>query len=157
MPGKSLSGDHRPLRPARLRPRGPARRQGDPPGQPPAGPQAPPTAAKLLYAMDAQLTAASPVTDIRKLTALAQRAVRAGHGHVLETSHVIFPNGAVTLVLILAESHLSIHTWPEEGLIAIDLFSCGAIDGQRVLAELARLLQLGDARIRQLDRGLGQG
>ena len=51
---------------------------------------------------------------------------------MLDISHVIFPNGAITLVLILAESHLSIHTWPEESLIAIDLFSCGAIDGQRV-------------------------
>ena len=45
----------------------------------------------------------------------------------------MFPNGAITLVLILAESHLSIHTWPEENLIAVDLFSCGAIDGRAVL------------------------
>jgi S-adenosylmethionine decarboxylase len=157
MPGKSLSGDHRPLHQARLRPPGPARQRGDLPAQPPAPPQAPPTAGKVLYAMDAVLTAASPVTDIRQLTALTRSAVRAGHGHVLESSHVIFPNGAVTLVLILAESHLSIHTWPEEDLIAIDLFSCGAIAGQRVLAELARLLQLDDVRIRQLDRGQGQG
>ena len=77
----------------------------------------------------------------------------AGGGHVLGTSHVVFPNGAVTLVLILAESHLSIHTWPEENLIAIDLFSCGAIAGERVLAELGRELRLTDARVRELARG----
>ena len=78
----------------------------------------------------------------------------AGDGHVLDASHVIFPNGAITLVLILAESHLSIHTWPEENLIAIDLFSCGAIDGQRVIDELVSGLRLSGASVTQVDRGL---
>jgi S-adenosylmethionine decarboxylase len=103
--------------------------------------------------LDAALTPASPVTDIGELTALASAAVTAGGGHVLEASHVMFPNGAVTLVLILAESHLAIHTWPEDNLIAIDLFSCGAIDGNQVAAELARLLRLDDTRLRQIERG----
>ena len=64
-----------------------------------------------------------------------------------------FPNGAVTLVLILAESHLSIHTWPEENLIAIDLFSCGAIDGTAVIDELVRSLRLEAVSVQQLRRG----
>ena len=109
---------------------------------------------KRLYAIDAVTTAASPVTDVEVLTDLAARAVRAGGGHVLDVSNVIFPNGAITLVLILAESHLSIHTWPEESLIAIDLFSCGAIDGQRVLAELTSALRLDGATVTELERGL---
>jgi S-adenosylmethionine decarboxylase len=109
---------------------------------------------KRLYALDAVFTTASPVTDVGQLTGLAVAAVRSGGGHVLETSHVLFPNGAVTLVLILAESHLSIHTWPEESLIAIDLFSCGSIDGQRVLDELIAVLQLTRISISQLERGL---
>jgi S-adenosylmethionine decarboxylase len=107
----------------------------------------------LLYAVDASLTPASPAADIGELTALASDAVAAGGGHVLETSHVMFPNGAVTLVLILAESHLAIHTWPEDNLIAIDLFSCGTIDGHRVAAELARLLRLEEAHTRLIERG----
>jgi len=110
--------------------------------------------AKRLYAIDARTTPASPVTDVDILADLAIRAVRAGGGHVLDTSHVIFPNGAITLVLILAESHLSIHTWPEESLIAIDLFSCGAIDGQRVLDKLTGALRLQAARITEVERGL---
>ena len=107
-----------------------------------------PPAPKVLHAVDASLTPASPVADISLLTEAATGAVRAGHGHVLDTSHVVFPNGAITLVLILAESHLSIHTWPEENLIAIDLFSCGAIDSTRVTAELVRRLRLADVSIR---------
>jgi S-adenosylmethionine decarboxylase len=109
---------------------------------------------KRLYAIDAITTPASPVTDVDVLSDLAANAVRSGGGHVLDASHVIFPNGAITLVLILAESHLSIHTWPEESLIAIDLFSCGAIDGGRVLAELTGAMHLAGASVTEFDRGL---
>jgi S-adenosylmethionine decarboxylase len=113
--------------------------------------------AKRLYALDGVCTPDSPVTDVDALTRLAVGAVQSGGGHVLDTSHVVFPNGAVTLVLILAESHLSIHTWPEESLIAIDLFSCGAIDGQRVLDELTAALRLEKVNVTQLERGLPDG
>jgi S-adenosylmethionine decarboxylase len=110
-------------------------------------------APKRVYAVDARLTASSPVTDIARLTSLTAAAVADGHGHVLDTSHVIFPNGAITLVLILAESHLAIHTWPEEDLIAIDLFSCGSIDGEAVISGLVRSLRLAAVSVRTLDRG----
>ncbi len=113
--------------------------------------------AKRLYAMDARSTPQSPVADVGRLTAIAVDAVAAGGGHVLETSDVTFPNGAITLVLILAESHLSIHTWPEEDLVAVDLFSCGAIDGQRVIDELARALLLTSVSVTQVDRGVAGG
>jgi S-adenosylmethionine decarboxylase len=110
-------------------------------------------APKHLYAVDASCTPESPVTDVAVLGDLAGTAVRSGGGHVLASSHVVFPNGAITLVLILAESHLSIHTWPEERLIAIDLFSCGAIDAQRVLADLTGALHLTAVRMAEVDRG----
>jgi S-adenosylmethionine decarboxylase proenzyme len=109
--------------------------------------------AKRLYAIDATYPATAPVTEVSALTDVASAAVQAGGGHVLANSHVIFPNGAITLVLILAESHLSIHTWPEERLIAIDLFSCGTIDGQRVLDKLAGALRLEEVRATEVERG----
>ena len=114
-------------------------------------------APKLLYAVDAETSPSSPVADIATLTGLASSAVSAGGGHVLDASHVTFPNGAITLVLILAESHLSVHTWPEENLIAIDLFSCGAIDGKTVISELTGRLGLTAVSIRLLARGLPPG
>jgi S-adenosylmethionine decarboxylase len=109
---------------------------------------------KVLYAIDASSAADSPVHDLAKLTAAAQAAVEAGSGHVLDLAHVIFPNGAITLVLILAESHLSVHTWPEENLVAVDLFSCGAIDGGAVIDRLVRDLGLASVTVRQMPRGL---
>lgn len=120
----------------------------------PAGPGATePARRKVLHAVDARLTRSSPVTDITRLTSLTAAAVTEASGHVLDASHVIFPNGAITLVLILAESHLTIHTWPEEQFIAIDLFSCGAIEGQAVITGLARRLKLEHVSVRTLGRG----
>jgi S-adenosylmethionine decarboxylase len=113
-----------------------------------------PAMPKMLHAIDASTTPTTPVTDLGTLTAAATDAVRAGHGHVVGSSHVVFPNGAITLVLILAESHLSIHTWPEENLIAVDLFSCGAIDGRAVLDALTGGLRLTQVTVRQVERGL---
>jgi S-adenosylmethionine decarboxylase len=117
-------------------------------------PRQEPLAPKFLYAVDAKLARSSPVADITRLTSLTAAAVEAGNGHVLDTSHVTFPNGAITLVLILAESHLSIHTWPEEDLIAIDLFSCGGIDGDAVISGLTRSLRLEAVSVHKMARGV---
>ena len=60
--------------------------------------------------------------------ALREAAEAAGatilHGHF----HHFSPNGGVSGVLVLAESHISIHTWPERDFAAIDIFMCGACD-----------------------------
>jgi S-adenosylmethionine decarboxylase len=109
---------------------------------------------KVLYAVDGAVGDHSVTTDPEGIVAAARVAVAAGAGHVLDESAVVFPNGAVTLVLVLAESHLSVHTWPEEGLVAVDLFSCGGIDGPRVIDELVRRLGLERVRMQRLDRGL---
>jgi S-adenosylmethionine decarboxylase len=112
---------------------------------------------KQLYAIDAVVTDAGLLTDPVALGRASRAAVAAGGGHVLDESVVVFPNGAVTLVLVLAESHFSIHTWPEELLLAADLFSCGAIDGGRVIASLTAELRLTGVVVRRVSRGVGGG
>ncbi len=42
-----------------------------------------------------------------------------------EVSHQFEPHG-VTALALLAESHISIHTWPETGYVAVDVFTCGS-------------------------------
>ena len=47
---------------------------------------------------------------------------------VLNTmTHKFYPQG-VTGVVMLAESHISIHTWPEDGKAAVDVYTCGDSD-----------------------------
>jgi S-adenosylmethionine decarboxylase len=60
-------------------------------------------------------------------------AADAGDATVVGERFHVFPNGAVTGVLVLAQSHLSIHTWPELLLANVDLLSYGRVDGEAVL------------------------
>ena len=58
--------------------------------------------------------------------ALREAAVSAGATILHSHFHHFTPNGGVSGVVVLAESHISIHTWPERDFAAIDIFMCGA-------------------------------
>ena len=56
---------------------------------------------------------------------LVERAAEAVRSQVVERVVHRYPKEGVTVILILAETHLSIHTWPEHGYAAVDVFICG--------------------------------
>ncbi len=93
-----------------------------------------------LYTMDAWVSDPAILTDEPKLRSALRAGAQAGHATVLGEKFCVFANGAVTGVLVLAQSHLSIHTWPELSLANVDLLSYGRVRGDDVLAEIqARL------------------
>ncbi|MFN0183562.1 MAG: adenosylmethionine decarboxylase [Aquabacterium sp.] len=67
--------------------------------------------------------------------------------------------GGVTGVLLLAESHLAVHTWPEHGKVTLDVFVCnhGADNGHRAEALMAAMIDAfrpRQHRLQRLNRGL---
>ncbi len=75
--------------------------------------------------------------------------------NVLTSSFHQFKPYGVTGFLLLAESHLSIHTWPEEGFLAVDIFSCSS--REQAIQAFERLVQAFDPirfDKRILDRGI---
>ena len=52
--------------------------------------------------------------------------------------HVFEPGGGVSGVAVLAESHISVHTWPERGYAAFDIFMCGEAEPRKALSVLKR-------------------
>ena len=60
--------------------------------------------------------------------ALREAALAAGATILHSHFHHFTPNGGVSGVIVLAESHISIHTWPERHFAAVDIFMCGACD-----------------------------
>ena len=65
------------------------------------------------------------------------------------------PHG-VTAFALLAESHISIHTWPELGYAAIDIFTCGKrAMPDRAYRFLVEALEAGRHTVRKVDRGEG--
>jgi S-adenosylmethionine decarboxylase len=64
-------------------------------------------------------------------------AARRGGAHVVEGRFRHFEPHGISGVIILAESHITIHTWPELGYAAVDVFTCGPAElGERVSSEV---------------------
>jgi len=106
-----------------------------------------------LWALDARVADACMLTDRERLRAILYEAALVGGATVMGEEFCVFPNGAVTGVLVLAQSHLSIHTWPEHSLANVDLLSCGDLPGERMMRSIGRALGAGDVAITSVARG----
>jgi S-adenosylmethionine decarboxylase len=88
------------------------------------------------------------------LERLLRRAAADAGAHVLSSHfHSFGGKGGVTGVVLLAESHISIHTWPETGLAAMDIFMCGSADARRALAVVTDALSPTHRHIECVARG----
>ena len=68
--------------------------------------------------------------------------------------HRLAPQG-ISGVVVISESHLTIHTWPELGEAAVDLFTCGdEAAAKRAVTALGPRLRAGKVEIRELLRGV---
>ncbi|MGH6898062.1 MAG: adenosylmethionine decarboxylase [Geminicoccaceae bacterium] len=71
--------------------------------------------------------------DIGVIELALRRAVQAAGATLLHLHLHAFGSGGVSGVAVLAESHISIHTWPERSYAAIDAFMCGAAEPHKVV------------------------
>ena len=108
-----------------------------------------------LHAMDAWVRAASVLTDEDELRAVLHAAASAGGATVVGDEFYAFPNGAVTGVLLLAQSHLSIHTWPEFALANVDLLSYGDLRADEALNVICERLGAVRSRVTCIARAIG--
>jgi S-adenosylmethionine decarboxylase len=72
------------------------------------------------------LVKAERLDDLAHIEATLRRCVEVAGATLLHIHlHHFTPNGGVSGVAVLAESHISIHSWPEHGYAALDIFMCG--------------------------------
>ncbi len=94
------------------------------------------------------------LNDVAAVRSLMRRAAEAaGATVVAEVFHEYRPQG-VTGVVVIEESHLSVHTWPECGYAAVDFYTCGECVPQRADAVLREGLSAQRAEVMIVDRGL---
>lgn len=86
--------------------------------------------------------------------AMVEAAIACGATVVTKNFHHFSPYG-VSGVVVIAESHLAIHTWPEYGYAAVDLFTCGGSCDPRVAHDyLVEKFNAKSTFISELKRGL---
>ena len=93
------------------------------------------------------------LNDAEALAVLLVGACQQTGATVLSTSKHKFAPYGVTVVLLLAESHASIHTYPEHGAYMADVFTCGDVDPMPAVDAIARALG-GVVDIRVRNRGV---
>ncbi|MEP3345750.1 MAG: adenosylmethionine decarboxylase [Litoreibacter sp.] len=97
---------------------------------------------------------ASHLIDHKPAEAVFAQAAKEGGATLLGIEMHDFGVGAgFTGVAILAESHISIHTWPEHQHAAIDIFMCGDADPRLSLAVLQRYFQPAQSEVQLIERG----
>jgi S-adenosylmethionine decarboxylase len=85
---------------------------------------------------------------------MAQAAEVAG-ATVLKTAFQDFNPQGVSGVVVIAESHLTIHTWPEYGYSAVDIFTCGTkVDPWKAAGFLKQELEAEQFSVRDFQRGI---
>lgn len=88
------------------------------------------------------------------IDATLRRAAEAAGATILHSHfHHFTPNGGVSGVLVLAESHISIHTWPERSFAAVDVFMCGACDPNLSIPVMQELFQASRVEVDAMRRG----
>lgn len=91
--------------------------------------------------------------NVEALEKVMQEATLASGATILKVASCIFPSNGLTLVILLSESHASIHTYPEHAACFVDLFTCGSrCFHQKFDALLQEYLQPSKVEIRTLVR-----
>jgi len=91
--------------------------------------------------------------ESEELAALLCEAAAAGGATVLfQHFHKFGDQGGVTGVLILAESHITVHTWPEYNYAAFDIFMCGEARPKDAAAVIVARFPTAQVEIKTVDR-----
>ncbi len=99
------------------------------------------------------LHGAERLDDIEHIETTLRRCVEAARATLLHIHLHHFQPSGVSGVAVLAESHISIHTWPEVGYAALDVFMCGSADPDKCIPVLREAFSAKRVGVNELLRG----
>ena len=98
---------------------------------------------------------ASRLDDLAHVEKALRSAALASGATILNVDlHHFAPNGGISGVVVLAESHISIHTWPERSFAALDVFMCGDCNPYKGIPALKEAFAPGNVQLTEHKRGL---
>lgn len=98
---------------------------------------------------------ASQLDDLKVMEAALRKAVQECGATLLHIHlHHFTPNGGISGVAVLAESHISVHTWPERDFAAFDVFMCGDAQPHLAIPVLEAFFKPTKTVVKEEKRGL---
>ena len=93
--------------------------------------------------------------DKNRINDLLLKSAKAARATVLHIHSHHFGNGqGISGIAILAESHISIHTWPERDYAALDVFMCGQVSPLAAVSVLRKAFQPTSLQVKNYKRGV---
>lgn len=100
------------------------------------------------------LKGARQLDNLERMEQALRAAVTAAGATLLHLHlHHFTPNGGISGVAVLAESHISVHTWPERAFAAFDVFMCGQAKPERTIPVLEEAFGPCRAEVTEILRG----
>ncbi|HID08957.1 TPA: adenosylmethionine decarboxylase [Candidatus Micrarchaeota archaeon] len=94
------------------------------------------------------------LSDPKRIEQIFKEAARLANMTVKASYFFRFSPTGVSGAVIVAESHISIHTWPEEGYAAIDVYTCGKSDPERAVDYILKEMGAKHAHVSEIRRGI---
>jgi len=105
------------------------------------------------YIIEASFCDKNLLKDVEKIKEILTKAAQKAR-MTIKGSYFYDFNGGVSGIVIVAQSHLSIHTWPEEAYAAIDIYTCGDSYPEIAVDFILREIKCKKAHITKIDRGI---
>ncbi len=103
------------------------------------------------------LWGATHLDDLKRIEFALRESVKVAGATLLHIHlHHFTPNGGVSGVAVLAESHISVHTWPERNYAAFDIFMCGDAQPEKAILVLKNAFHPSRMAISEHLRGVVQ-
>ena len=94
------------------------------------------------------------LNDLKLLEVEMNQAARVSNATIIKSIFHQFSPQGVTGVVVVAESHLAIHTWPEHGYAAVDFFTCNlSMDYHKAYDHLVQILNSKKHTYKSIERG----
>jgi S-adenosylmethionine decarboxylase len=98
------------------------------------------------------------IGSIEKVQQILVKAAEIAGAQVWSISFNRFPPQGVSGVVVISESHISTHTWPEYGYVALDIYTCGKnVDPEKAVVFAVEAFESSTSHITEITRGIDEG
>ena len=98
---------------------------------------------------------ATHLDDLKLMEETLREAVEVSGATLLHIHlHHFTPTGGISGVAVLAESHVSVHTWPEKNYAAFDVFMCGDAEPEKTISVFQKAFCSNNIEVKEILRGI---